>query len=127
MPLDNPTPGLMSTAEFMVSTLPWLTSSVFSTSIVRHDFPFVTQFVCVKNTTSSSSGMTLAFTQRGLSTGNCMPIEPSGSFSADYRVTSVFLSGALGASYALAAGLTGIPSRQWNNQLTASNGFAGVG
>lgn len=127
MPLGHPTPGVLSAAEFSVSTLPWVTSSVFNTPIVRYDFPQVSQFVCVKNTTSSSAYLTMGFTQRGLSVGNCIPIEPSGSFSADFRVTSVFLSGTLGSSFVVVAGMTGIPAREFNGILTASNGFNGVG
>lgn len=127
MPMGNPVPGVNSSVEYAVSTIPWVTSSVLPTAVLETRFPFVTQFVTVKNTTATSTPLYVAFTRNGLRDGHFIPLDPSGSFSADFRLVTVFLSGAVGAAYTMVAGLTGIPAQQYQNVLTGSGGFQGVG
>lgn len=134
MSLNNPIPGGMNASEFMVSPVPFVTSST-ATGIVSHgfrdtslsgsaaDMTYVSRWVRVTNRSAAALG--IAFTRRGFSTGNFFTIIQNEVFDAELRLSEVYLSGS-GNSYSVVAGLTGISNRQLP-VLTASNGFPGVG
>lgn len=135
MSLNNPPSG-PNWAEFAISALPWVTSSV-ANGIVRHDFGdrtlsgsiadfnFISKWVIVHNADATKS-LTIGFTRRGLeTTNNNFSIAAGQSFSADLRISSIWLSGS-GTSYEVIAGLTGIPSTMLP-VLSASRGNPGVG
>lgn len=133
MGLNWPVSGVTA-AEFMVSPVPWVTSSV-ATGIVSHAFKdasltapagemtYVARWVQIRNRGSAELG--IAFTRRGFDTGNYFTINQNETFDGELRVSEVFLSGS-GNQYSLLAGLTGIQNRHLP-VLTGSNGFPGVG
>lgn len=125
MPLDNPPPGGNFAAEFSVSPIPWVTSSVAS-GIVRYDFGNVTKSLLVKNVAGSGE-VRVGFTAQGLSApkNNYFSLAVGESMGGDYRIKSLFISGS-GNSVMVLVGLTGILDRFFP-LLTGSNGFQGVG
>lgn len=123
MSLNNPIPGPQYGAEFNVSAVPFVTSSVAS-GVKRIRFSYLTKFVKVKNDTNAE--LHVGFTENGLTkTNNYYSLDQNESFEAEIRVTELWLSGS-GNSYQMVAGLTGISDRHIA-QLTGSNGFPGVG
>lgn len=102
-------PGFGFVGEYQVSGLPWVTQSIGSANI---DFPYVTQWVLIK---SSGANTTVAFTQNGLSASiGCRFTVASGSQSPmlPYRVKSLYVSGGVGATWEVIAGLTMIPTHK---------------
>jgi len=124
----QPVAGLSNVGSYQVSSIPWVTSSLVvnssAGSVVEVSFPKVTKFIVVKNETANS--IKVAFSQNGLTTSNNFFIlGDSESFSADFRVTKVFLRGVSSAStVTIVAGLTGIEAGALS---TNWSGSAGVG
>jgi len=121
------TAGLNNVGSYQVSTQPHLTF-ISSSATVQISFPQVTKFIVVKNIVSDGY-MKVAFSQNGLSGTNFLLLSGSESFSADYRVTSVFLSpaaefGGTQFTASVIAGLTGIPASHLSSNWSGS---AGVG
>jgi hypothetical protein len=94
---------------YAIPGIPWVTSSLAS-GIVRHDFPYVTEFFVVKN--NSSGSMSVAFTQNGFASSNFISLLATESISAEVRIKTLYISGSAGQEYSLLAGLTTIQSRQ---------------
>lgn len=112
--MDNPKthPGVVT--EYMASGIPFVTGTVLTlgnTSSIN--FPKVTRTISVFNTTPNTQ-LAVAFTQNGLktNTANFFVLTGSNSYwQQDLRVTTLFLSSALGAPQAyVVAGLTQIPA-----------------
>lgn len=123
----NYTVGLNNVGSYQVSTKPHV-SFVSSSTTLQISFPNVTKFVIVKNLISDGY-MKVAFSANGLNTNNFLVLSGSESFSADYKVTSVFLAPAsdFGGTYFTAsviAGLTGIEAYHLSGNWSGS---AGVG
>lgn len=124
-----------SVSEYLVSAIPWVTSSVAS-GIVRIDFKddrlpvgvgeknYISKWVMVNNTSSGS--LKIAFTQNGFSTFNSFTLGTGLTFSADLRLSNIFISGSAEQPFELVAGLTGILSNHVS-KITGSNGYPGVG
>ena len=117
MTYNQPIQGVNSVSEYLASSLPWVTSSIAVTgSVTRHDFPSVTSWINIKNT-SPSGVLEIGVTQYGtLFESNVFQIPASGSFSAPYRLVSLYTmatSGSVNQTYQLAAGLTGISQRDY--------------
>jgi len=125
--LNNPPPGPGSVPEYQVSAIPWVTSSLFAAAPTGLEFPYVTQFITVKNPLGNSR-MYLSFTRNGLNSSGShyVPLDSGETFSAAVRVKSLFLSGANGQQFTVFAGLTMIQSR-FLPDITGSNGYQGVG
>lgn len=123
MPLDNPAPGTYSANEFMVSSLPWISSSIV-TGVSRYDFPQVTSTIEVRN--GAGSNIKIAFTAAGFASNNYIPLSASATFDAAIRCRSLFISCSQAADVTVFAGLTGIPAR-FQLIITGSNGNQGVG
>lgn len=126
MSLNNPTPGL-SVQEFLVSAIPYVTSStVASGSVKVHDFSLITSFFTVKNT--GPAALAVGFTELGVLGSNRVVLAMSESFGGHFRVKSLFLLGmeSSSSSYELVAGLTGVASRHMPT-LTGSLGLDGLG
>jgi len=125
MSLNNYTPGPGYAAEFQVSANPWVTSSVVS-GIIEYSFPFVSSFFAIKNNSGSFGSIAVGFTRNGItSTGNYFPLATGESFSGDFRLKTLFVSGS-GATVSLLVGLTSIMVERLPT-ITASNGWNGVG
>ena len=110
-------PGAGALSEYLVSGIPWVTSSQVPASILSVDFLNVISFFTIKNTSSSS--IKVSFTQNGFNTGNYFSLSANEVFSADLRVKSLFLSSSLTSSFELVAGVTSIPASNFPN-LTGS-------
>jgi hypothetical protein len=137
MPLNNPSAGFDSVAEFQSSALPWVTASHITLGqIDSYSFPYITSFITVRNTsTGSTSALNVGFTRNGFVYGNNFRLLPGESYAGDFRIKELFLSGSSGAdtSYELIIGLTQIPTK-FMPRLTGSTtgasgsfGYNGIG
>lgn len=111
-------PGAGSLSEYMISGIPWVTSSQIPGSIIQINFLNVTSFFTVKNT--SLNTIKVAFTQNGFNTGNYFSLSANEVFSGDLRVKSLFLSSSTTSNFELVAGVTSIPASNFPS-LTGSN------
>jgi hypothetical protein len=125
MSLGHPIPGSGNVGEFMVSAIPWVTSSNVS-GLKNHRFDhYLTKWVIINNTNSSGS-IKVGFTELGIaSSSNYFSLSYNQSFAADLRIKEIWLSGS-GDQYTVIAGLTAIPAKQVLD-ITGSNGYPGVG
>lgn len=110
-------PGAGALSEYMISAIPWVTSSQIPSGIVEINFSNVTSFFAVKNT--SANNINVSFTRNGFNTGNFFTVASTEVFTADLRVKTLFLSSSLTSSYQLIAGVTTIPASNFPN-LTGS-------
>lgn len=125
--LDNARPGFNATAEFMVSGLPWITSSLVANgTISQFDFDYYSKFIVVKNNTAGTVAR-VGVTRLGLGTSNYFELIGGESISLDWRICQLHVSASTGSpTVSVIAGLTGIHRKQWP-LITGSNGFGGVG
>lgn len=127
-----PQSGLGSVGSYQMSGIPWASSSVapaYSSnpeSALKIEFPYVTKFIVVKNTNSTSTNLRVGFSANGIVTDNYFVLGKGESFEGDLRVTQLFLisdnSSLVSAS--VVVGLTGIDS---SNLPNSWSGSAGVG
>jgi hypothetical protein len=128
-------PGFNHVGSYQVSCQPFATASVAVPAsggigtAVAIEFPGVTKFIVVRNDdlgdAYTSSDMRLAFASGGMGdTYNYVIINPSSSFSADYRLTKLYLMSntTTPVSASVIAGLTTIksarvPSGSWENTI----------
>ena len=129
MTLNNPGPGAGYAAEFQSSALPWVTSSVITTSPVRYDFQRVSRFFNIKN--HGPGELAIGFTRNGVTNANRYVLVAGAIFEAELRVKElhvVALSTTTSAS--ILAGLTNVDSRSMpllSGTTTGSIGWDGVG
>ena len=121
--------GLGNVGSYQVSARPFITSSIqvpvsgVTTSAANFEvihFPYVTKFVTIKNDGPNSHGATMrvAFSKDGLrdANNNYFILSGTESFTADFKVTKVFLMGHeklnadMSTTASVIAGLTGIES-----------------
>lgn len=110
--LNNPKPGPSSVSEYLVSGLPWVTSSA-GDGVRRFAFPFATIFFTVKNNSATGTEpIRVGFTDTGVLSGNYIPVSGTESFTTNMRVKELFVSGtaenAGDGSVTVIAGLTTI-------------------
>jgi len=97
--------------------------------VLEIDFYKVTKFLVVKNEVSvdlADAPVHLGFSENGIKGDNYILLENDESFSADYKVSRIYLMAHTGTatSASVIAGLTGIPSSQLKHNWSGS---AGVG
>lgn len=127
-------PGFNHVGSYQVSCQPFATASVevpasggIGTALAV-EFPGVTKFVIVRNeehTGIADSKVRLAFASGGMGdTYNYILINPSSSFSADYRVTKLYVMSDTSTQpkVSVIAGITTIetarvPSGSWENTV----------
>lgn len=131
MALNYPQQGEGYVSAYQISATPYVTSSTVALGAVREIvFPQVTKFITLKNMSTSTSTIAVAFTRAGLTQANSNYFILSGSesFSGELRTDRIFISGSGGSTnnFTLLAGLTFIPSTMLT-AITGSNGFQGVG
>jgi hypothetical protein len=124
--------GLGSVGAYQASTRPFLSSSISviasATPVVKVSFPTVTKFITVKNTGTSGSNdvsLRVGFSENGIAGTNYFILENDESYSADWRVSAVYLrvdSGAVNATASVIAGETGIDSLELPHNWTGSVG-----
>lgn len=122
----QPVAGLGHVGSYQVSGIPWVSSSVSvngsNGSVVEVAFPTVTKTLTIKNL--SANPMRLGFSANGIAANNYYIIGGSEVFSADLRVSKIYLIGntTSATSASIAAGLTGISSGQLSNNWSGSVG-----
>ena len=125
--------GLGNVGSYQASAKPFLSSSINVSSsgdVVRINFPNVTRFVTIKNTGpddgSADINMRVGFSQNGVNGENYLTVNNQESYSADWRVTSVFLrvdvSGSFNATASIIGGMTAIDSVELKHNWTGSEG-----
>lgn len=127
-------PGFNHVGSYQVSCRPFATSSVVIPAsggigtALAIEFPGVTKFIVVRNEeqdTIADSKIRLGFASGGMGdTFNYILINPSSSFSADYRVTKLYLMSdtSVQPKVSVIAGITNIrpervPSGSWENTV----------
>lgn len=111
MTFQNNRSGQANPAEYMASGLPYITQSSATNFPIRIDFPYVTQWIQIKN--NSGDQLRYSFTSGGLNTGNYGTLPVSGVFDARLRVKTLFLrANSTAATFEVAAGLTSV---LWQN------------
>ena len=125
--------GLGNVGSYQASAKPFLSSSIdvpLNGNVVRIDFPNVTRFVTIKNTGpddgSSDIKMRVGFSQNGVNGENYLTINNQESYSADCRVTSVYLKvdtiGSFNATASVIGGMTAIDSVELTHNWSGSQG-----
>ena len=133
MAVFNYRAGLGNVGSYQASTKPYLSSSInvpVSGAVIEVEFPFVTQFVTISNAgveAVSDCLMRFGFSETGLSGSNYVNLNNGESYSADWRVTSVYLrvndvTASLNATASIIAGLTNIEADQLSNNWSGSVG-----
>lgn len=114
--MQYPEPGFGLVGEYQVSGLPWLTQSS-GTGVIY--FPYVTQWIMVKSVGNTT---TFAATANGLLGSQKASVQASGSTGQlDLRIKELHVSGGVGATWEVIAGLTMIPTHK---MPTLSGAFA---
>jgi hypothetical protein len=128
--------GLGNVGSYQASGRPYLSSSIHlssSNSVVKVEFPSVSRFVTIKNEGPAASNevkFRVGFSQNGVNAvenTNYLLLDNQESFSADYRVTAVYLrvdpTGATtNATASVIAGLTSIAGEELTHNWTGSVG-----
>lgn len=123
MSLNNPTPGFGSVNEYLISGIPWVSSSTIN-GIAAQSFQWVASFFTVKNVSGSNS-IKVGFTLNGVNGSNYFSLNANESYTATIRCKQLFISGS-GNTVTIIAGLTTIPSHV-APIVTGSAGWPGVG
>lgn len=128
--------GLGNVGSYQASGRPYLSSSIHlssSNSVVKVEFPSVSRFVTIKNEGPAASDevqFRVGFSQNGVNAvenTNYLLLDNQESFSADYRVTAVYLrvnptGGTTNATASVIAGLTSIAGEELTHNWTGSVG-----
>lgn len=115
MALNTPSPGPNSAFEYLVSGIPWVTSSTVTTSATKeHELPSVCSTIHARCVSGSAGALLLGFTTAGVSGTNRISIAAGTSVSLPIR-TKTIVVGALGgtATYELCVGLTTILAKDY--------------
>lgn len=127
-----PKPGLSNTNSYLTSGIPFVTSSVTAPSsaggeTVVIEFPQVTKFVTIKNTSGDSHSIRVGFSENGVvNENNYFLLAKDESFSAELRVVDLHVMAHTDHSptFTVIAGLTTIGRSELQ---TNWSGSAGVG
>lgn len=125
--------GLGNVGSYQASAKPFLSSSInipSSGDVVKISFPNVTRFITIKNTGpddgSADIDMRVGFSQNGVNGENYLTVANQESYSADWRITSVFLkvhtTSTSNATASIIAGMTAIDSLELQHNWTGSEG-----
>ena len=134
--------GFNNVGSYQASAKPYIKSEidVHMSSSATSDateitFPKVTKFITVQNnSTSSNNELRLAFSSGGLGSkaevgtaNNYIKLAQSASFSADYRVTKIYLMGeTAGCTATVVAGLTQIDKNRLPDSWLGDDGIGGT-
>ena len=126
--------GLGNVGSYQASARPFLSSSILvsgNLDPVEISFPNVTRFVTIKNTVSQvdpAVGLKVGISENGVNGTNYLVLYNEESYSADWRITKVYLkydstvavSGNVTAS--VIAGLTNIDSKELVHNWAGADG-----
>ena len=126
-----PKPGLGNTNSYLTSGIPFVTSSVVSPALGEEslviEFPQVTKFITVKNTTTNSHPVRVGFSENGITGSNFFLLGKDESFTAELRVVDLHIlanDANHNPTVTVIAGLTTIDRSELS---TNWSGSAGVG
>lgn len=128
-PLDNPQGGYGYAAEFQSSALPWVTSSVISSSPQLYSFNYISRFISLTNL-DSTNNLAFGFTLNGINGSNKGTIKAGQTLQLELRCTKLWVSGTSGQAFSLIAGLTTVPAGQMpllTGSFPDGTAWAGVG
>ena len=125
--------GLGNVGSYQASAKPFLSSSIDvpeNGTVVRVDFPNVTRFITVKNTGpddgTADINMRVGFSENGVKEGNYLTVDNQESYSADWRVTSIYLkvhtTSTYNATASIIGGMTTIDSQELLHNWSGSEG-----
>ncbi len=136
MSINWPKPHHNSAAEFSVSGWPYVTSSsTVANQAFVVNFPFVTQWVQVKNLDSGmGQDIRFGFTENGVNNGNYYRLSGGTTIAAtslimNIKCTQLWFRGVditKAIPFNVIAGLTNVPAGDFP-VISGSNGFGGVG
>lgn len=121
--------GLGNVGSYQASSIPYTTSSLNvpgspASTIIKIAFPHVTRFVTVKNIGVEGATdclLRVGFSEKGIANNNYFLLNNEESYSADWRVSAIYLrvddtASALNATASVIAGLTNIDplDLEWN-------------
>lgn len=119
MPFQPPGGGLNNTAEYMVSSLPWASSSAIpSGSTWTVTFPYVTNHLEVHNASNTAATLAVGFTLSGAQGSNRILLGSNTNFADTFdqhvRVTTIYLTAlTTNVTASVFAGLTTILPRSF--------------
>ena len=127
--------GIGNVGSYQASSIPYTTSSLAiagspSSDVVKISFPHVTRFVTIKNIGVEGATdclLRVGFSEKGIANGNYFLLNNEESYSADWRVTALYLrvdntSSAMNATASVIAGLTDIDPRDLEMNWSGSIG-----
>jgi len=125
MPFQYPSSGQNNVAEYQASGLPFVTHSQVTAGTVKQiPFPFVTNFISVKNNTNGI--LRVGFTQNGVQGTNYLSLPVSSSFEGRLRVIDLFVAAEAGTlEFEVLAGLTSIVRNNFFILTGSYVGFSG--
>ena len=120
----------VSAGQFIVSSWPWVTSSVangivsqsWTDARIANNATWLSSFVTVK---AVSGSLAYAFTANGFKTSNYYPMSSGETISLPFSLKGIWISGS-NSQYSIQAGLTHLNAAVFPD-ITQSNGFSGVG
>lgn len=127
-------PGLGAVGQFQASGIPYATSSIAvpasSSAPISISFPYVTKFFTVLNSaTTVGASLRVGFSVLGTTgsvgggSNNYFVLDIGQSYSADLKVTKLFLLGhTVATSASVIAGLTGITTGSLEDNWSGSTG-----
>ena len=135
---NYPRPNHNSAVEYQGSCVPFVTSSVVGTDVIKISFPRVSRFVVISNRHASNT-LSFGFTENGTS-GAKGPYSKTGTNDnfftlkvgqsterLEIKCGAIFLKGSgANTDFSLIAGMTNVTHHQFLN-LTGSDGWQGVG
>lgn len=107
--------GLSNVGSYQSSGVPFVSGSINPGATTKQvEFPTVTRWVQVYNA-HASAHLYVGFSAQGVAGTNHIIVEAGNdSGRLEVKCTSLYLSGAIGASASVCAGLTGIPVERIN-------------
>jgi len=127
--------GIGNVGSYQASSIPYTTSSLAiagspSSDVVKISFPHVTRFVTIKNIGVEGATdclLRVGFSEKGIANGNYFLLNNEESYSADWRVSALYLrvdntSSVMNATASVIAGLTDIDPRDLEMNWSGSIG-----
>jgi hypothetical protein len=110
MALGSPRVGLGFSTDFQSSALPWLTSSLATTTPAKFSFHKVSRFITLMNLGAATDYIKIGFTENGVKGNNYFKIAGSStSHTLEFRVKEIWISSDTGSvPFSMAVGLTNI-------------------
>ena len=123
--------GLGNTNSYLTSGIPFVTSSVVSPALgsgsLVIEFPQVTKFITVKNTTTNSHPVRIGFSENGINGDNFFLLEKEESFTAELRVVDLHILSNDANHNPTVTVIAGLTTIDRNELPTNWSGSAGVG